>query len=72
MKKYIIAFASVTYANKAKTFLGNAGIRSEIRRTPRNVAGGCGYSVTAGAPADKIIRILEDNRIPYRSISEIR
>lgn len=71
VKKHIVAFASVTFASKAKALLNKAGITAEIIRTPRNIAGGCGYSVTAAAPAEKITKILEDNNIPYKSISEI-
>lgn len=70
MKKHIAAFASVTYANKAKTALNRAGIPAEIRRTPGNISGGCGYSVLTAAPAETVIRILGENRIPYKSINE--
>ena len=71
MKKHIIAFASVTFAGKAKALFNKAGIAADIRRTPRNIAGGCGYSVTASAPAEMLTGILERNNIPYKSISEI-
>ncbi len=70
MKKHIAAFASYTLAVKAQAALRNAGIPSEIRRTPVNIAGGCGYSIVAAAPADTIINVLDNNRIPYKSISE--
>ncbi|MGN1089345.1 MAG: DUF3343 domain-containing protein [Huintestinicola sp.] len=70
MKQNIIAFATVTYANKAKALFSKAGISAEIIRTPRTVAGGCGYSITASAPVDRMVRILEDNGIPYKSVSE--
>lgn len=71
MKKHIVAFASVTFANKARAALNRAGIPASIRRTPKNIASGCGYSVVASAPAETIVRILGENRIPYRSINEI-
>lgn len=70
MKQHIIAFASVTYAEKARVLFNKNGIQAVTRRTPKTIASGCGYSVIASAPADRLVKILEDNRIPYRSISE--
>lgn len=71
MKKHIIAFASITYANKAKALLNKYRINAVLGRTPRSIAGGCGYSLVVQAPSEKIISILEENRIPYKTISEI-
>ncbi len=70
MEKHIIAFASVTLANKAKSLFSKYGISAEIRRTPRNIAGGCGYSVVAAAPADRLSAILEKNDLAYKTIGE--
>lgn len=70
MKKHIAAFASITYANKAKAALARNGINARVSRTPRTLAGGCGYSVTAECSAERLKRILEENGISCKSISE--
>lgn len=70
MKKHIAAFASVTYANKANAVLTRYGIPAKVSRTPRTLAGGCGYSVTAECSAERLKRILDENGITYKSISE--
>lgn len=70
MKKYIIAFASVTYANKAETLFNKMGVAAKIIRTPGKVAGGCGYSIVLSADPVFIMRTLEKNGIPYKGISE--
>lgn len=72
MKQHIVAFASVTYANKAKAVLNREGVSAKVIRTPGNVSGGCGYSVVAAAGASFITGVLERNGIPYKSISEVR
>lgn len=72
MQKAIIAFASVTYANKAKAALNRSGYSAEIRRTPRNIAHGCGYSVLTDAPSDILTKFMEENNIPYKTVSEIK
>ena len=70
MKKYTVSFVSVTYAGKARAALNKAGIPAELRRISQNNSGGCGYSVTAEASADRIAAVLRESRIPYRSINE--
>jgi len=72
MHKLIMAFASVTFANKAKTVLNKSGYSAQIRRTPSNIAHGCGYSIITNAPSAELIRLMEDNNIPYKTVSEIR
>lgn len=69
MNKHIIAFASVTYANKAKSVFEKNGIPAEVKRTPGSLFRGCGYSVTVTGRIDRLVRIMEDNGISYRSIS---
>lgn len=72
MKQHIVAFASVTYANKAKAVFNKEGVTARVVRTPRNVSGGCGYSVVVTAGASFITDVLDRNGIPYKSISEKR
>ena len=69
MSKHIIAFASVTYANKAKSVFEKYGLTAEVRRTPGTLFRGCGYSVTVEGRSDRLVKIMEDNGISYRSIS---
>ena len=70
--KHIIAFASVTYAGKAKSALNKSGYSAEIKRTPRNIASGCGYSVITDAPSVALTKLMEENNIPYKTISEVK
>lgn len=72
MNKHIIAFASVTYANKAKELFKKQGINASVIRTPKTMAGGCGYSVIAYASPEKLKDILEKNSVPFKSISEAK
>lgn len=72
MKKYIIAFGSVTVAMKAQTALLSNGIKSDVIRTPKNLASGCGYSLAVGADAGKAIDILENKDIKYKAVMEIK
>ncbi|MGN0666250.1 MAG: DUF3343 domain-containing protein [Huintestinicola sp.] len=68
--KHTIAFASLTHANKAKAVFSEYGIPSEVIRTPKTPASGCGYSVIADAPPELLISIMGHNNLHYRSISE--
>lgn len=72
MQKHIIAFASVTFANKARAVLNKSGYSAEIRRTPANIAHGCGYSVVTDAPSAALTKLMDDNRIPYKTVSEVK
>lgn len=72
VRMHIIAFASVTFANKAGALLNRAGYPAAVKRTPSNVYSGCGYSVVSSAPVEELIKILENNKIPYKSISELK
>lgn len=70
IKKHIIVFPSYTYCGKAKAVFDKNKIISEIIRTPRNIAGGCGYSVVASAPSERLTKLLENEHITYKTISE--
>lgn len=72
VNKHIIAFASVTYANKAKSVFEKYGISAEVKRTPGSLFRGCGYSVTVEGRSDRLVKIMEDNGISYRSISSVQ
>ncbi len=70
MKKYTAAFASITFAEKAKNILSSDGYEAKVIRTPRSLASGCGYSVVTDAPPEKITSLLEDFGITVKAISE--
>lgn len=70
MKRYTIAFSSVTVAMKAQSVFRSEGIRAEVIRTPKNLASGCGYSLVFDGDIDAALNILENKGIKYKAISE--
>ena len=70
MKRYTIAFGSVTVAMKAQSVFRSEGIRAEIIRTPKNLASGCGYSLVFDGDIDAAINIMDNKGIKYKAISE--
>lgn len=70
MKRYTIAFGSVTVAMKAQSVFRSEGIRAEIIRTPKNLASGCGYSLVFDGDIDAAINIMDYKGIKYKAISE--
>lgn len=70
MKKYTIAFGSVTIAMKAQSVFRAEGYRTEIIRTPRNLASGCGYSLVFEGDIETATGILEKRGIKFKSIME--
>lgn len=70
MKRYTIAFSSVTLAMKAQSVFRSEGIRAEVIRTPKNLASGCGYSLVFDGDIDAAINIMENKGIKYKAISE--
>lgn len=67
MGKILITMTSITYAMKAKNLLNSMGVYCEIERTPKNLGTGCGYSLRVHDNADKIIGILDENKIPHKN-----
>lgn len=72
MKSYTIALASITYAMKAQALLRDEGIKSEVIRTPKNLASGCGYSVRAWGDIENITAVLNSGGITSRGFIEGR
>ena len=70
MKKYIISFVSVTTAMKAKAALRGCELYAEVARTPRNLASGCGYSVTVAGDIGTALACLERNGLKYKAVTE--
>ncbi|MDE5860542.1 MAG: DUF3343 domain-containing protein [Oscillospiraceae bacterium] len=70
MKRYTIAFSSITVAMKAQSVFRSEGIPTEIIRTPRNLASGCGYSLVYDGDIDTAINILENKGIKYKAVME--
>jgi hypothetical protein len=53
MERYLFAFPGVTIAMKASKILRENGYACEVIRTPKTLAGGCGYSTAVrGDPAE--------------------
>lgn len=67
MGKILITMTSITYAMKAKNLLNSMGVYCEIERTPKDLGTGCGYSLRVRDNADKIIGILDENKIPHKN-----
>ncbi len=72
MERYIFAFPSVTIAIKAQAVLRRKGIPAEVIRTPKSLAVGCGYSVSAAADPGVIAELLETEGITPRAIGKPR
>ena len=72
MERYIFAFPSVTIAIKAQAVLRRKGIPAEVIRTPKSLAVGCGYSVSAAADPGVIAELLEAEGITPRAIGKPR
>lgn len=70
MKKYTIAFSSITVAMKARSVFRSYDVRTEIIRTPRNLSSGCGYSLVLDGDIEAAINILENKGIKYKAIME--
>lgn len=72
MERYIFAFPSVTIAIKAQAVLRRKGIPAEVIRTPKSLAVGCGYSVSAAADPGVVSELLEADGITPRAIGKPR
>lgn len=70
MKRYTITFSSITIAMKAQSVFRSEGIRTEIIRTPKNLASGCGYSLIYDGDLETAMYILENRGIKFKSIME--
>lgn len=70
MERYIFAFPSVTIAIKAQSVLRRNGISADVIRTPRSLAVGCGYSVSAAADPGVIADILEAAGLTPRAVGK--
>lgn len=70
MDKYIFAFPSVTIAIKAQTALRLNGISAEVVRTPKSLAVGCGYSVSAAVDPGTAAEIFEKSGITPRAVGK--
>ncbi len=70
MKKYTIAFGSVTTAIKAQSVLAKNSISTEVVRTPKNLSSGCGYSLVGYGDILRATEILDRHRLVYKSVME--
>lgn len=70
MERYIFAFPSVTIAIKAQSILRRNGISADVIRTPRSLAVGCGYSVSAAGDPGVTADILEAAGLTPRAVGK--
>lgn len=70
MKRYTITFSSVTIAMKAQRAFRSEGINTDIIKTPKNLASGCGYSLVYSGELEAAMDILEKRGIHCKSIME--
>lgn len=70
MKRYTIAFSSVTIAMKAQSVFRSEGVRTEIIRTPKSLSSGCGYSLIYNGDITTAMNILEKKGIKCKAIME--
>jgi len=68
LETYLLAMASITYANKAKEILSRHGYRCDIQKTPRSAASGCGYSIRVTGELEEIVAILGEKGIAVRNV----
>ena len=70
MKKYIITFRSVTYAQRGEKTLKRAGMDCLLRRTPKALAkSGCGYSLQLRSDdAGRAVALLQGAQLQYEKI----
>lgn len=61
-----IKFSSVTYALRAKEIIEQNGGRAIIKKNPHpSVDEGCGYIVKASGNTEKIIKLINLNKVKY-------
>lgn len=66
MNKAVIRFSSVTYALKAKEIAEKNGGRTTLRKNPNPRKNeGCGYSLIVVGNVEKIINMLNLNRVRF-------
>ena len=61
MPLYWIALSSITYANKARSYLARRGITVKVVKTPKDLQsiGGCGYSMLTEHDPNTLVPLLE-------------
>lgn len=64
---------TMTYANKGKSILKNAGIRAEIKKVQGGTASGCLYGiVTSDDAVGRAGALLEKGNIRIISVKEVK
>ena len=73
MKKYVITFRSVTYAQRGEKVLKRASIDCLLRRTPKVLAkNGCGYCLQIRSEdAGRAVTLLQEAQLQYEMIFAI-
>lgn len=71
-EKYIFAFPSVTIAIKAQSVLRKHNIAADVIRTPKSLAVGCGYSVSAKTDPGTAAELFEAEGINPRAVGRMK
>ena len=72
LKKALFILSSITYAMKGRDLLNSKGIKSEIKRAPKNkVLSGCGYGLLVHERVDEAAEILEESQIKVLEIKNL-
>lgn len=60
MPSQLISLPSITYANKAKSYLAQYGIQSTVIKTPKSLRKrGCGYSLRVNQDGGQVASLLQ-------------
>jgi uncharacterized SAM-binding protein YcdF (DUF218 family) len=69
----VVLFDSTAHAIRAEQLLQRAGLRIKMIPTPRQLSSDCGMALRFNrAEEGRIAGILEENRVPARSIHAIQ
>lgn len=73
MNNAIVKFTSVTYALKAKEIIEKYGGKAVLRKNNKMTVGeGCGYKLIVNGNINRIINLLDLNRIKYSGYEMIK
>ncbi len=67
----IFSLSSVTYAIKAQAVLKRSGIQSEVIKTPKDMAKGCGYSIRVSGDYQRARDILSQEGIEIKAKKQL-
>jgi len=69
MEGNIINSGTITYAIRGRDTLRNKGYKAYMFRNKSLNTSGCGYSISTNCPTSEIIKIFNEEKIKYLSVS---